>query len=166
MKDKTPKDNKDKKPEFVNITTNHEARRDYFILETLEAGIALQGCEVKSLRESKSSLAGSFAFIEKGEVFLHNMYITPYAKASYDQPEPTRKRKLLLKHSEIERLIGKVQQKGLALIPLKAYFNPRGIAKIELALAKGKKLYDKRSDIKKESTKRDIDRAIKNRNRK
>ncbi len=148
------------------ITTNHEAGRDYFIIETIEAGLVLAGCEVKSLREKKASLAGSFARIEEEGATLYNLYIAPYEMGNRENPdEPTRQRKLLLHRSELERLRGKFQEKGLAFIPLKLYFNDHGIAKVQLAVAKGKKLYDKRRDITQKQVARDIDRAIKNRNR-
>lgn len=153
------------KKEIKIITTHHEARRDYFILETYEAGMVLAGCEVKSLRESQASLAGSFARFEKEALFLYNLYIAPYKKGNFDNEEPLRPRKLLLHRSQLLRLKAKTQEKGLALIPLKLYFNDHGVAKIELAVGRGKKLYDKRSDIKKQTVKREIDRAIKNRNR-
>ena len=155
---------KEKKQDPV-IATNHEARRDYFILEALEAGIMLAGCEVKSLRAGKASLSGSFAHLDGNEVFLYNLYIAPYAMGNRENPEPIRKRKLLLRRSQIEKLKVKTLEKGLALVPLKLYFNGRGITKIELAVVRGKKLYDKRSDIKKQTISREIDRAIKNRNR-
>lgn len=157
---------KEKKPEATPVTTNHEARRDYFILETLEAGLALQGSEVKSLRMGGASLSGSFAYIEDGEAFVHHLYIAPYKMATQDAPEPLRKRKLLLHGREIARLQEQVAQKGLALIPLKLYFNKHGLVKLELGVGRGKKLYDKRSDIKQRQVNREIDRAIKNRNRK
>ncbi len=149
------------------IVTHHEARRDYFVLETLEAGLMLSGCEVKSLRDHKASLAGSFARLEGDELFLYNLYIAPYEMGNRENPdEPTRDRKLLLHRSQIEKLRSKTVERGLTLIPLKLYFNKRGIAKVELAVAKGKKLWDKRTDIKKRDAERDIDRAVKNRNRK
>ena len=155
---------KEKKQDPV-IATNREARRDYFILDVLEAGIMLAGCEVKSLRDSKASLSGSFARLDGNEVFLYNLYIAPYAMGNRENLEPIRERKLLLHRSQIEKLKVKTLEKGLALVPLKLYFNDRGIAKVELAVVKGKKAHDKRSDIKKQAISREIDRAIKNRNR-
>ena len=154
------------KAEDPVITSNREARHDYFILETLEAGIVLGGCEVKSLRDRQASLAGSFARVEGDEVVLYNLYIAPYEMGNRENLEPKRERKLLLHRSQIHKLKVKTVEKGSVLIPLKMYFNNHGIAKLELAVAKGKKLYDKRVDIKKASTAREIDRAIKNRNRK
>lgn len=156
---------KDDKNEDSIITTNREARRDYFVLDAVEAGLVLGGCEVKSLREKKASLAGSFARHDGRDIFLYNLYIAPYEMGGHENLEPTRQRKLLLHRAQIERLRVKMVEKGLALIPLKLYFK-HGLAKVELALAKGKKLYDKRSDIKKQATHREIDRAIKSRNRK
>ena len=159
------KEKKDKKENPV-ITTNREAKRDYFILDVVEAGLVLAGCEVKSLRDSQASLSGSFARLEREEVFLYNLYIPPYLMGNRENPEPRRQRKLLLHRSQINKLKVQTVEKGLALIPLKLYFNDRGIAKVELAVAKGKKLWDKRTDMKKASASREIDRAIKNRNRK
>ena len=156
---------KEKKQDPV-IATNREARRDYFILDVMEAGIVLAGCEVKSLREGKASLSGSFARLDGEELLLYNLHIAPYPMGNRENPDPLRKRILLLHKAQIEKLKVKTLEKGLVIIPLKMYFNDRGIAKIELGVGKGKKLYDKRSDIKKADIKREIDRAVKNRNRK
>jgi SsrA-binding protein len=156
------KDTKEK-PEDVVITTNRDARRDYFVLETMEAGIALVGCEVKSLRASNSSLAGAFARMEKEELFLYNLYIAPYIQGNRENPESKRPRKLLLHRSQIEKLHQKVKEKGLAIVPLKMYFT-HGLAKVEIALVKGKNHYDRRQDIKSNNTRREIDRAVKDRN--
>jgi len=134
--------------------TNRVARRDYFVLETVEAGLELMGAEVKSLRSGKASLAESFAKVEDNEIFLYNMHINPY-EYSNRELDPTRPRKLLLHRKEIDYLINNASQKGLALVPLKVYFK-RGYAKVELALGKGKKHYDKREAIKR----READRAI------
>lgn len=147
------------------ITTHREALRDYFILETIEAGLVLEGCEVKSLRLKSANLAGSFARFDGPSLNIYNLYIAPYPM-SRDNPEPLRPRKLLLHYSQMLRLKTKTAEKGQLLIPIKLYFSDRGIAKVELALAKGKKQHDKRSDIKKDAVKREIDRAIKNRNQK
>ena len=157
---------KSEKPKEENelIATHHEARRDYFVLEAVEAGIVLVGCEVKSLRDKKTNIAGSFARVEGGEVYLHGLYIAPYEQGNRENPDSLRKRKLLLRGSEIRKLEIKTAEKGLVLIPLKLYFK-HGLAKVELAVCKAKKLFDKRSDIKERSAQRDIDRAIKNRNR-
>ena len=138
------------------VATNRKARYDYTILESLEAGIELKGSEVKSLREGKVSLKDSFAHIEKGEVFLSNLYIGPFSQSSDTKYDPLRLRKLLLHKREINRLAGKVAEKGMALIPLRLYFK-RGLAKVELAVAKGKRAYDKREKIKK----REIEREMK-----
>lgn len=141
------------------VTDNRKARHDYHIEETFEAGLVLQGTEVKSLRMGKANLRDSFARVDNGEVFLHNMHISHYEKGNIFNHDPTRTRKLLLHKSEINKLIGKVQQKGLTLVPLKVYFK-RGKAKLELALAKGKKLYDKRQDLAEKDAKREMDRAF------
>lgn len=133
------------------VCTNKKAYHLYNIEETYEAGIQLYGCEVKSLRLGRANLNDSFARVVNGEVFLYNMHISPYPHSREAQNlDPTRTRKLLLKKSEIKRLAGKVQERGYTLIPTKVYFNERGLAKVELALAKGKKVYDRREDIKKE----------------
>jgi SsrA-binding protein len=154
-----------KKPEpDPVIATNHEARRDYFILEAYEAGIVLVGCEVKSLRDGKASLAGAFARPDAGDIWLYNLYIPPYEMGNRENPDPKRPRKLLLHKGQIEKLIARVQEKGLAIVPLKMYFK-HGLAKVEIAVGKGKKLYDKRADIKKRAEERDIDRAVKSKNR-
>ena len=134
--------------------TNRSAKRDFFILETLEAGIELIGSEVKSIRASKASLAESFAKIEDGQVLLYHMHIMPYEYAGVEQ-DPLRPKKLLLHRRQIEHLTAQVLQKRLALIPLKVYFK-NGFAKVELGLAQGKKQYDKRETIKK----READRAL------
>lgn len=143
------------------IATNSKAFRDYHILETIECGIQLRGSEVKSLRENRASLNESFARMDSGEVTLHNCHITSYEKKDgFDKLEPTRPRKLLLHKREIAKLSVKVNQRGFSLVPTKMYFNRRGLAKVELALAKGKKLYDKRRDIKERELKRQLGRVI------
>lgn len=143
------------------IAANKQARFEYSILETLEAGIALKGSEVKSLRDGKASLSDSFVRIDKGEAFVYNFHIPPYAHAGRSMLDPIRARKLLLHKNEIARLAGQVQQKGLTIVPLKAYFK-RGFAKLEIALAKGKKRYDKREAIKKREVDREMHRGIRN----
>jgi len=145
------------------IITNRKAYRDYEVLESVESGIELKGSEVKSLRAGKINLDDSFARAEKEEIFLYNAHISHYTEASYLNVDPDRPRKLLLHKSQIERIIGKLTQKGLTLIPLKIYFNDRGFVKVELALCKGKKLYDKRQSIKRRETDREMRRVIKNR---
>jgi len=146
-----------------SILTNRKAYRDYEVLESLESGIELKGSEVKSLRAGKINLNDSFARIDKGEVFLHNAHISPYAEASYLNVEPDRTRKLLLHKGQITKIEGKLTQKGLTLIPLKVYFNDRGFVKMELALCKGKKLYDKRDSIKRRETDLAVRRAMRSR---
>ena len=144
------------------ICKNKKASHDYHLGETFEAGIVLKGTEVKSLREGRANLKDSYASIEGGEVYLYNCHISPYSHGSDANHDPLRTRKLLFHKKEIKRLIGKIKEKGLTLIPLKLYFS-NGIAKIEMALAKGKKLYDKREDMKQRDAKKDIERAFKNR---
>ena len=142
------------------ICQNKKARYEYFIEDTLEAGIALMGTEVKSLRDGKASLTESYASVEQGEVFLYHCHISPYTPANQFNHDPIRKRKLLLHKKEIDRLIGRTREKGYSLIPLKMYFK-NGRAKVELSLAKGKKHYDKRSVIKQRETEREIRQAMK-----
>ena len=142
------------------VTKNRKARYSYHILDKWEAGIVLQGTEVKSLRAGKANLKDSYARIEAGEIFLYQFHISQYEKASIYNHHPLRKRKLLLHKKEIRKLSGHVQEKGLTLIPLQVYF-VRGKAKVEIALAKGKKLYDKRTDIAKRDSDRDMAREFK-----
>jgi SsrA-binding protein len=143
-----------------NITVNRKARHEYSILQTYEAGIVLLGTEVKSLREGKANLVDSYASLEKGEVWLNNAHISEYRQGNINNHDPVRARKLLLNRNEIRKLIGKVKEKGLTLIPLRLYFK-KGKVKVELALAKGKKVYDKRASIAKRDFKRDQERRIK-----
>lgn len=140
------------------VCQNKKARFDYFIDEVLEAGLVLLGPEVKSLREGRASLVDSYARVKKGEVFLYNMHITPYPYAHHVRLDPVRTRKLLLNKREIRRLIGKTVEKGYTLIPTKVYFT-KGRAKIEIALAKGKRKYDKRQALKEKELKRDMEEA-------
>ncbi len=146
-----------------SIATNRKAHRDYEILETVECGIELKGGEVKSLRDGRINLNDSFARIEKNEVTLYNTHISPYEQASYLNTDPVRPRKLLLHKKQIEKLAGQVTQKGFTLVPLGVYFNSRGFAKVELALCRGKKLYDRRDDIRRRETDLAIRKALKNR---
>lgn len=146
------------------VTNNRKARHDYFIEETYEAGIELTGTEVKSIRQGKVNLKDSYASIREGEVFVLQMHISPYEQGNIYNKDPLRVRKLLLHKSEINKLIGYTQQQGYALIPLKLYFK-RGLVKVELAVAKGKKLYDKRRDLAKKEAKREVERAFKEKNR-
>jgi SsrA-binding protein len=141
------------------ICTNRKARRDYQILETMEAGLVLVGTEVKSLRDGHAHLKDSFAGIDDGELYLYNAHINPYRMGNRFNHEPTRTRKLLMHEREIRRLIGKIQEKGFTLIPLRLYFNDAGKVKIELGLAKGKKTFDKRRDIAERDAKREMERA-------
>jgi SsrA-binding protein len=145
------------------VATNRKAFHDYFIEERYEAGIMLQGTEVKSLREGRVNLQDSYASVRGSEVFLHQCHISPYSHGNIMNHEPTRVRKLLLRKIEINKLLGKTQQKGLTLIPLRIYFSKRGYAKVELGLAKGKKLYDRRETIKTREAGREVQRAIKER---
>ena len=148
-----------------SIATNRKAQRDYSILETLEAGIELKGSEVKSIRAGRINLNDSFARIENNQLVLYNTHISSYEQASYLNVEPVRKRKLLLHRNQIEKLEGKLTQKGLTLIPLKVYFNARCFVKIELALGKGKRLYDKREVLKRREIDLEMRRALKSRRR-
>lgn len=143
------------------IATNPKAYRDYHIIDSFECGIELKGSEVKSIRSSKINLKDSFARIESGQIFLYNAHVSPYAEASYLNVDPIRTRRLLLHKKQIEKLTGAVAQKGFALVPTKVYFNERGFLKVELALCKGKKLYDKREDIKRRETDLEMRRALK-----
>lgn len=150
--------------EIKIVTDNRKARHDYHIEETYEAGMVLTGTEVKSLRQGRANLRDSYAAVENGELFLYNMHIAPYKQGNIFNHEPKRTRKLLMHKREINRLMGRTQEKGYTLVPLKVYFR-RGKAKLELALAKGKKLYDKRRDIARREEKRRIDRILKEQNR-
>ena len=142
------------------VARNRKARHDYHVEEKYEAGLVLQGTEVKSLRAGKANLKDSYAKVENGELFLYNMHISPYEKGSFFNHNPTRTRKLLLHRRQINRLIGYTQEKGFTLVPLRLYFT-RGKAKVELALAKGKKVYDRRKDIAERDAKREMERAFK-----
>jgi len=142
------------------VCQNRKASHEYFIDERFETGIVLKGPEVKSLREGRANLSDSYAKVTNGEVFLHNMHISPYPFASYVSLEPRRMRKLLLNSKEIKRLIGKTEEKGFTLIPTKVYFK-NGWAKVEIALAKGKRKYDKRQSLKEKEMKREIEQAKK-----
>lgn len=144
------------------IATNRKARRDYHILESMEAGIVLHGSEVKSLRQGRANLRDSYALIEDGELYLFNLHISPYQQSSQFRPDPRRRRKLLMHRREIKRLVGKTAQRGFTLIPLRLYFSG-SIAKVELALGRGKRDYDRRQDITKRETDRAIERAVKDR---
>jgi SsrA-binding protein len=141
------------------VVRNKKARHEFEILDTYEAGIVLRGPEVKSIRAGKASLAEAFARIDDGEVWLHGMHITPYDPAGRWNHDPLRPRKLLLRADQIRRLIGAVQEKGLALVPLELYFR-RGYAKVDLALARGKKLHDKRETLRRRTHEREMAREV------
>ena len=145
------------------IANNKKAYHDFFILDTFEAGLALHGTEVKSLRMGKSSIKESFIRIENGEVFIYGMHISPYEKGNIFNKDPMRVKKLLLHKAEINKMLGKVKEKGISIVPLKVYLKG-SLMKIEIGLAKGKKLYDKRDDIAKKDQKREAERDFKVRN--
>jgi SsrA-binding protein len=142
------------------VTENRKARHNYFIEDEFEAGMVLMGTEVKSLRSGRANLKDAYGRIKKNELVIYQMHISPYPFAYYDNHDPLRPRKLLLHKSELKRLFGKIKEKGLSLVPLKVYFKG-GKAKITIALARGKRKYDKRESIKKREMKREIDRARK-----
>jgi SsrA-binding protein len=142
-----------------SIARNKRARHDYEILETYEAGLVLLGTEVKSLRNGKANLSDAYGIVKDGELWLLNLHIAPYEKGTAWNHEPTRTRKLLLHASELRRLIGAVERKGLTIIPLEMVFR-RGRAKVVIAVGRGKKLHDKRADLKERDAKRDVERAL------
>jgi SsrA-binding protein len=145
------------------VATNRKAYHDYFIEEKFEAGIMLQGTEVKSLRDGRVNLQDSYASMKGGEAFLYHCHISPYSHGNIMNHEPLRTRKLLLHRKEINKLLGKTQRQGLTLIPLRIYFSKRGLAKVELGLAKGKKQHDRRESIKTREASREVERAMKER---
>lgn len=144
------------------VATNRKARHDFHIEESLEAGLVLTGTEVKSLRSGRASIQDAFARVEGDEVWLYHVQIPPYDSGGYANHDPLRRRKLLLHRTEIRRLYGKAQQKGYTLVPLRLYFS-RGVAKVELALARGKREYDRREEIARRDADRQIQRAIRGR---
>jgi len=146
----------------VLIADNRKARFDYHILETFEAGIALLGTEVKGIREGKANLRDAFARVEKGEVWLYNVHINPYSHRGYVDHDPKRRRKLLLHRQEIRKLIGKTVERGLTLVPTRMYFKG-GKVKVQIALARGKQVHDKRETIKRRETERETRAAVKGR---
>ena len=148
------------------ITTNRKAHRDYEVLESIECGIELRGSEIKSIRGGKVNLDDSFGRVEGGEVILYNSHINPYAQASYLNVDPRRPRKLLLHKAQIKRITGQLTQRGFTLIPLQIYFNERNFAKVQLGLCKGKKLYDRRQDIRRRELDLQMRRALKSRRKK
>jgi SsrA-binding protein len=145
------------------IATNKKAYHDYFVDETFEAGIVLTGTEVKSLRENKTNLRDSFATTRKGEVWLHNVHISPYSHGNRSNVRVDRERKLLLHKSEIRYLIGKTKERGYTLVPLRVYLSSDNLVKVEIGLARGKKLYDKRDAIAERDQARDVERALRER---
>ena len=150
-------------PNARSVAENRKARFNYEILETLEAGVQLKGTEVKSLREGRTNISESYAAENSGEIFLYNAYIPEYRQANQFNHETRRPRKLLLHRREMGRLIGKVQQDGMTLVPLRIYFNARGVAKVLVGLAKGKKAHDKRETEKKRDWERDKARLLRER---
>jgi SsrA-binding protein len=147
------------------IASNKKAYHDYFVDETFEAGIALTGTEVKSLRENKANLRDSFATVKKGEVWLHGVHISPYSHGNRSNVDTDRARKLLLHKAEIRYLLGKTKERGYTLVPLKIYLSTGNKVKVEIGLARGKKNYDKRDAIAERDQKRDVERALKDRTR-
>jgi SsrA-binding protein len=148
--------------ETASIARNKRARHDYHIIETWEAGLVLTGTEVKALRDGKANIADAYAIVKDGEVFLLNLHISPYERGNQFNHEPTRTRKLLLHKKEIRRMIGAVERQGLTLVPLELYFK-RGVAKVALALGKGKKLHDKRADERRRDDEREMARHARTR---
>ncbi|HMV15030.1 MAG TPA: SsrA-binding protein SmpB [Chitinophagales bacterium] len=144
-------------PEIVN----RKAKFNYEFLETYKAGMVLTGTEIKSVKEAKVNIGDSFCYFRQGELWLKNLHISEYKNGSYANHEPLRLRKLLLTKKEIKKLEGKIKEKGLTIIPFKLFFNERGLAKIEIALARGKKSFDKRESIKERDTKKEIQRVQK-----
>ncbi|MDY0341227.1 MAG: SsrA-binding protein SmpB [Coriobacteriia bacterium] len=149
--------------EEKNIATNKKAYHDYFVDETFEAGIVLTGTEVKSLRENKTNLRESFATIRKGELWLHNVHISAYSHGNRSNVQVDRERKLLLRKAEIRYLMGKTKERGYTLVPLRMYLSSSNLVKVELGLARGKKLYDKRDAIAERDQQRDVARALRER---
>lgn len=147
------------------ISQNKKARHDYFIEESFEAGIALKGTEVKSIRQGKVNINDSYCDVKTGEAFILNMHISPYEMGNIQNVDPIRKRKLLMHKREINKLLGYTAQQGYTLIPLRVYLNPRGFVKIEIGVAKGKKLYDKRETQAKRDADRYIQKELKSRQR-
>lgn len=145
------------------VANNKKAYHDYFIEDKIECGIALHGTEVKSLRMGKCSIKEAFIRIENGEVFVYGMHVSPYEKGNIFNKDPLRVKKLLLHRQEINKLVGKIKEKGYTLVPLQVYFS-HGKAKVEIGLARGKKLYDKREDIAKKDQRREMERTFKVKN--
>ena len=142
------------------VAKNRKARHEFHVLQTWEAGLVLQGTEVKSLRDGKANLADAYARIDAGELWLYNMHVSPYEAGNRFNHDPLRRRKLLMHRSELRRLVGEVEQKGLTLVPLDVHFSG-GIAKVDLALVRGKKLHDKRETLRERAVARDMERGFK-----
>jgi SsrA-binding protein len=159
MSQPQPTDSKRSQGDLRTLCSNRKARHDYHVEETYEAGIALLGSEVKSIREGRANLRDSYAAFQGGELFLYNCHVSPYAAASRFNADPLRPRKLLMRREEMRRLVGKVEEKGLTLVPLSLYLKGR-LVKVGLALARGKKQYDRREDIKRREAEREIARAV------
>ena len=153
------------KREEKTIAKNRKAFHEYEIMETFEAGIELTGTEVRSLRENNCQLTDCFALVRGGEVWLHNVHIPPYSNGNIANVDPDRKRKLLLHKSQIRALERKTVEKGMALVPVKMYFKDNSLVKVELAIARGKKLYDKRASMAERDNRREVERALKERSR-
>jgi SsrA-binding protein len=161
-RNRASRDDPERERKKTSVARNKSARHDYHVLESYEAGVVLSGTEVKSLREGKANIGDAFGIVRGGEVFLVNAHIAPYGSSGYVTHEPTRTRKLLLHRREIRRLIGAVEREGLTLVPLELYFSD-GRAKVAIALAKGKKLHDKRDDARRKDAEREIARAFRRR---
>jgi len=160
-----PKSTGQQRPERPEKTVaqNRKARHEYFIEETFEAGVVLTGTEVKSIRMGRASMSDAYAEVKNGEVFVNNLHISPYEMGNVFNVDPLRSRKLLLNKKEIARLTGYIQQKGYTLIPLRLYLSSKNLVKLELAVAKGKKLYDKRDSIAKRDSERNIQKELRER---
>lgn len=151
--------------ESRDIARNRKAFHEYEMVERFEAGIELTGTEVKSLRENNCQLTDAFVLIRNGQAWLHNLHISPYSHGSYNNPDPDRKRRLLLHRRQILALSQRVKERGLAIVPLRLYYSSRNLVKVEIALARGKKLHDKRQAMAERDAKRTIERALKERSR-
>ena len=157
-----PKSNRPERAEKT-VAQNRKARHEYFIEETFEAGVVLTGTEVKSIRMGRASMSDAYAEVKNGEVFVNNLHISPYEMGNVFNVDPLRSRKLLLNKKEIARLTGYIQQKGFTLIPLRLYLSSKNLVKLELAIARGKKLYDKRDSIAKRDSERNIQKELRER---
>ncbi len=145
------------------IADNRKARHDYFVLETIEAGIALTGTEVKSARLGRVNLQDAYASFSQGELYVQHLHISPYEQGNRMNVDPYRRRKLLLHRKELDALVGRMRERGMTVVPLRMYFTERGLCKLELGICRGKKLYDKREDLKTRDAKREMERALKSR---